>query len=334
MAAQATLCVPVLYVLLAFARLWPPDFRNTSLAYVLAAWAAFMVRTFTFHLGLLAAMITAFAWAIRRRRLALACVPVVLFTLGPACWQYRPRSIQPAAGPTLKVMSVNLLAVNWDTAPIIAEIREADADILLLQEYTPHWHEALTQAFETSYPHRVDVQQDDSFGMAIYARHPFVGEPKTRLPLGEGLDPQMRAVIDWSGQPIAVYNIHLLPPRRLDYIVEHRLQWADLLDLLNDESLPTIIGGDFNFTEHSPHAAAIRDLGYLDAHAVAGWGRGTTWPVNSALRYLPGLRLDQLYLSPQWLGHQCQTGIGRGSDHRPLRVRMSLDQNSRQGEPP
>lgn len=322
--AQATACIPLLYALLIFAYLWPPHFRHTSPGYVLAAWAAFMVRTFTFHLGLFAAVIAVFAWVIRRRRLAVVCLPLVLATLAPSCWQYRPRSIAAADGPTLKVTSVNLLAMNHHTEPLIAEIRAADADILLLQEYTPHWHEALTQAFETDYPHRVHVPQEDCFGMAIYAKYPFVADPQTHLPLGEGLEPQMRAVIDWSGQRIAVYNIHLLPPRRLDYIVEHRVQWADLLDLLKTESLPAIIGGDFNFTEHSPHAAAIRDLGYLDAHAVAGSGRGATWPVNSIFRYLPGLRLDHVYLSPQWQCHACRTGVGRGSDHRPLSVRMSL----------
>src|SRR5688572_13976640 len=49
------------YPLLAFAYLWPEDWRNASAGYVLGAWAAFGVRVLQFHLGLLLAVILGIA---------------------------------------------------------------------------------------------------------------------------------------------------------------------------------------------------------------------------------------------------------------------------------
>lgn len=221
-------------------------------------------------------------------------------------------------------MSVNLLMVNQQTGPIIAEIIEAQPDILLLQEYTDHWHAALQIAIGADYPYLCYQTRDDSFGAAIYSRRPFVGQPALHLPLGDGELPQMRAVIRLTNRDVAVYNIHLLPTYWGDYTIAGRVQFADLLDLLADERLPIIMGGDFNFTETSPHAAALSRLGLSDAHALGGWGRGTTWPVHSMFRWIPSLRLDHIYLSGGLTCAECRTGVGQGSDHRPVLAKVGF----------
>jgi endonuclease/exonuclease/phosphatase (EEP) superfamily protein YafD len=154
--------------------------------------------------------------------------------------------------------------------------------------------------------------------MAVYSREPI--EPDGSGPLRLGLFgvPQIRAVTRLGGRRVAVYNVHLLPPRRMDYTREHRRQLADLLDRLAEERLPLVLAGDFNFTPRTPDAEGLGGLGLADAHARGGWGRGTTWPVNSVLRWLPGLRLDQIWTSPDMVCVGCRTGDGPGSDHRPV----------------
>src|SRR4051812_26896513 len=76
------------YALLALAYAWPQNYRNELPAFVIAAWAAFMVRELQFHLGLFVAVIALVAAFVRGRRLFLAAVPLVLFTLGPPFWSY------------------------------------------------------------------------------------------------------------------------------------------------------------------------------------------------------------------------------------------------------
>jgi len=324
--SEARVLLIASYAALLFAYLFPQNNRNASPAYTLFAWAAILTRTLQFHLGLLVLVVAAALAYARRRYLFLSTLPLLLFTLAPAALSYRPkqRPAVPAGSPTLKVMTANLLMVNHDTAGIINEIQQFSPDVLLLQEYTDHWHRALQQSIGPAYPHITYVPQDDSFGTAIYSKLPFTTPPDKRLHMGREPLPQMRTTIQFAGREVALYNIHLLPPRRLDYTIEHRQQLADLCDLLRGEQLPIILAGDFNFTETTPQAREVARLGLRDAHDLAGFGRSTTWPVNSFFRYLPALRFDHLYLSPGLTATTCETGIGQGSDHRPVLATVSF----------
>ena len=322
--AEAWAVVIAAYALLAFAYLWPQDWRNESPSVVLAGWAAFMVRTLQFHLGLLLLLIAAVG-TLRNRRLALAALPPLLVALGPTVLQYVPKRPAAAAGtagsPSFRVMSANLLMINADTAGIIGEVRAARPDVLLLQEYTVGWHEAMRRELAADYPHVSYVTRDDSFGVAVYSRTPFLAPVEQRLPFGRAGVEQMRAEVDLGGRRIAVYNVHLLPPRTLDYYTDHRLQFADLMKVLAAEPLPYVVAGDFNFAETAPQHAELTRAGVGEAHAQAGAGRGATWPVNGVLRYLvPGIRIDHVYLGPGLAAASCETGVGRGSDHRPVVV--------------
>ena len=326
--AEAWLVVLAAYPLLIFAYLWPQQWRNEAPGVVLAGWVAFLVRTLQFHLGLLLLVIALVAAFGHGRRLFVAALAPVVFTTMPALWQFRPKSAEPvvAGAPTLRVMTANLLMVNADTEGIIGEIRAAKPDVLLLQEYTAEWHAALQAAIGAEYPHHAGVERDDSFGIGIYSRTPFAGEVDADFPLGRAGVEQMRAELDLGGgRRVALYNIHLLPPRTLLYTSDHRLQFADLLDALRRERLPYVVCGDFNFSETTPQHADLRRAGVREAHELAGVGRGATWPVNSVFRYLmPGIRIDHVYLSPDLTATRCETGVGRGSDHRPVVVDVAF----------
>jgi len=310
------------YAFLALAYLLPQDYRNESPGYVLLAWLAFMVRVFTFHLGLLLLVIAVAAAFGRGKRLFLAAAPLVLFTLGPVWWGYlAPRTPPPAQTSgvrPLRVMSCNLLTINRNFNGILAEIKAADPDVLLLQEYSTPWHKAASAELLRAYPHRDYVTREDAFGLAVYSKLPFVEPVDNRLPLGRVFVEQSRAVVRHEGRDVAIYNIHLLPPRTLSYTLEGRLQFADLLQTLKAEKLPYVMGGDFNLTNDTPQHANLRALGARDVHELVGRGRGATWPVNSFFRSVPGIRLDHVYVGPGLAAVRTETGVGRGSDHRPI----------------
>lgn len=314
---EAWLFVIASYSAVLLGYLWPINWESESTGYVLGFWAAFMARTFLFHIGLMLAVIFVVALRLKQRRLWAACLPVLIVTLGPSLPALWPKS-PPTTSTPFRVMTVNLLMVNQNTGPLTDEIVRNAPDVLLLQELTQNWQVALETAIGANYPYRIHECRDDSFGAAIYSRHPFAEPPQRDLRLGNSDTPQMRAVVTLGGGKVAFYNIHLLPPRRLDYTIEHRRQFAALLKMLEEEQLPTVMAGDFNFSERSPQAATIERAGLRDAYDLATWGRGATWPVNSIFRYVPGLRLDHLYLG-RWLTcGNCRTGIGEGSDHRPV----------------
>jgi len=315
---EAQILVIASYAVVLFAFLWPADFRNQSPMYVWTAWVAFMIRTFVFPFGLVLCGVTVVAACARVWKLFAAALPLAVFTVGPTLWEFRPRSTPAVEGESVVIMSVNLLMVNRSTRPIIEEIQKVAPDVLLLQEYTSHWHEALQSTIARDYPHISFERRQDSFGAAVYSKIPFEESTEVHLPLGQAIVPQIRTVIRIGDEPVAVYNVHLLPPWGLEYTTEHRIQFADLVELLASEPYPVVLGGDFNFTERSPQAAVLGRHRLRDAHPVGGWGRGATWPANSFFRWIPGLRLDHLYISEGLTCIRCRTGAGIGSDHRPI----------------
>lgn len=79
-----------------------------------------------------------------------------------------------------------------------------------------------------------------------------------------------------------------------------------------------VIVGDLNLTETTPQHARLAAIGLRDAWDLRGRGRGATWPNNSFLRYLPGLRLDHVYVSDEISVRSVKIGRGNGSDHQPV----------------
>ncbi len=321
---EAWILVIFAYALIVFSFAWPPDYRNSSTVYVAISWSTFMVRTFAFHLGLLIAVIAIITLWRKYWRLFFACIPLLAVTVGPALIKYLPKNPPAATDDAITVMSVNLLMINQNTEPLLDEILSVSPDILLLQEYTDHWHQAVQLKIGRQYPHHSFETREDSFGTAIYSRFPFSKPVNMNLPLGQATEPQIRALIQAGDKTVAVYNIHVLPPWGLEYTVETRRQFADLLDLLSDESHPTILAGDFNFTETSPNAHDLTGLGLTDTLDTAGTGRCATWPVNSFFRWIPSIRLDHIYCSEDLVCHNSFAGHGAGSDHRPVIARLSF----------
>ena len=323
---EAWVVVFASYALLALGYLWPQNYRNEAPAYVVIAWLAFLVRVLQFHLGLLLLLIALVAAFVRGRRLFFSATPLVLFTVGPplaSLLTRYPSEKLPAAD--LTVMTCNLLMVNPDVTPLLNEMLTYKPQVLLLQEYTAQGHEAAKAALSADYPYSSFVTRDDSFGVAIYSKLPFVGDVDNRFPLGRAGVEQTRAVVRLGGRDVAVYNVHLLPPRRLDYAIDSRLQFADLCKALSEEKLPYVVAGDLNLTETTPQHRDLKRVGAADAHDAAGWGPGWTWPVNSFLRYTPGLRMDHVYAGNGLKPVRCATGEGRGSDHRPVIAGLAWD---------
>lgn len=283
-------------------------------------WVLFLLRTVEFHVALLVGIVAVLCLRERLYGLAACCLPFIALGLGPdALALLAPRAAAESGGKPVRVMSANLLMVNKDREGILGEIVAAHPDLLLVQELTDPWKEAIDPAVRSWLPHSSYVTRDDSFGIGIWSSRPFVGNPERYLRMGTTRTPQQRVVVEFHGVPVVVYNLHLLPPRTVEYVAGHLREMRDLSVILAHETRSAIIGGDFNFTERTPQAATLAGLGFVDAQDRGGSGRGATWPVIGPLRYtFPGIRLDHIYLKGGLACRQLVTGTGRGSDHRPL----------------
>ena len=327
MRREAWVAIVVACAALAAAWALPGSLNTDSHALVLWTWAMMLVRILYFHLGLLLLVIgTLAAWQ-RQFRMAAACLPVVVLTVLLPYLNFGPRGSPLAAGPVLRVISANLLMINHNTQPILDEIAQSDADIVFLQEYTDHWDAAFKTRFEKIYPYRIIYPQEDSFGSAIYSRYRFIGPPSIDSDMGKWSVAQLSAIVDVQGIPVECRNIHLMPPRKMDYTIDHLDELRDFVHALSQvKDKPVIVASDFNFTGSTLQAQAIQATGFRDAFVEAGTGHGTTWPVNGILRFLPGIRLDHIFLSPSLSCRTISTGNGYGSAHRPLVAEIIIRQ--------
>lgn len=326
----AWLLVCTAYVGLGYA-FFLPDLGDDGRIGNVLMWLAFVGRTFAFHAGIGLLLIAVWMAAFRLWRPLMAMVPLVAVSLGPTAISYVPElEYRELNGTT--VMSVNLLVGSRSPTRAVQEIERLDPDMVLVQEYSTRAHEVMEPALREKYPHIVHAIRDDAFGQAVYSKLAFVEPPKTYPPpsLGEGWrkggiinlsDPQIRVVVMIGGREVVVQNVHTIPPVSPSHLAEQRrlLRW--LVEFAASESRPVIMGGDFNATDES--LGMLHAAGLWNSHGAAG-GRDVTWHDSGWASYLPGVRIDHIWvkgMDTEWWDRAASIG----SDHRPIVAKVGWD---------
>lgn len=220
-------------------------------------------------------------------------------------------------GPQLHIVSANLLMVHPDPLPLAEALLARDADILLLQEVSDIWMEALrTSGVLAAYPHQALIAQNDSFGTALLSRVPLQNARVEDL-LGV---PYTRATVMLGDVPVNVLNIHTLPPRNQAYFERWKAQMAFLGERSTDRPLAII--GDLNTTQFGREYRDLQDAGMQSAHRLCGRGHAISFP--NGLFPLPPVRLDHALLSEELTCVSITEIHQTGSDHSALDMVIGL----------
>ncbi|GAB4527398.1 MAG: endonuclease/exonuclease/phosphatase family protein [Anaerolineae bacterium] len=282
---------------------------------------AFAIYTFTPLLVLIPLAALFGVWRTVVRLGLLALLGVVWF--GPF---FQPKPIVPATNPTLEVVTFNLWNDNnTRLADVEAWLRQQDADVVLLQEVPSAYRDGI-DALRDLYPEQI------MGGRLTLSRYPVVNT-EDEAPANT---PWERLVLDVEGVQVAVYNVHFAYPLGgpsrfpdipgIEFISRYDETTRDsqinaLLAVLENETLPYIVGGDFNLSQHSltySSLAVVMD----DSFRETGAGLGATWPVNWNTPF-PLLRLDYVWsngLRPV----SNEIGPELGSDHLPYAAVFEL----------
>ena len=316
LAALIWLLTTIIAIAVLFSYTLPQDLSKTSRLYASLVEASFFVRVLTFHLGLVLVGSTAFALIIRRGWLSVFAGTLTAFSLFPTILLLVPRHQLSATGPTLRIMSMNLKYTTENGYLITDQLKRFDPDVLVIEDYTPYAKEQIEALFGRDYLYR-GFLFNYLQGLAIYSRYPFDGgRPKSTF---TKIRRQMRGVIDFHGKSLAIYVEHPYSPRTQKRILNNRLATLDLVEQIRNEKLPVILAGDFNFTQSTPNESALKDVGMQDGFELAGKGLGSTWPEEPPwMQWLPGVRIDHVFVSPQLICTQFWVGKCDGSDHLPI----------------
>lgn len=296
----------------------------------LEGWPGFLIEVATamwIHIGELSAITAVIALLRRLWWPATALGVVALVALVPEYW---PRSAPSADGvPRLRVATVNLSADNADYTAMAASLRELDADVLVMPEFTTPWAMQLEQSFANDYPHRWLAAPDESSGfdvtgvrIAVWSRIPGAGDFEVRKSYGC----QARVTLRWGGRAFALFAIHPWPPypRRQYDGVRHERQ--GLLDWIRGERLPTIVAGDCNAAPLSPFIRRLRECGLdLASETVLG-SAPTTWPMNDATKTLLRIAIDHVLYGDAFTALGFRRGLQNGSDHAPVLAELAWRQ--------
>ncbi|HEY3357079.1 MAG TPA: endonuclease/exonuclease/phosphatase family protein [Polyangia bacterium] len=250
-------------------------------------------------------------------------------TLVAACARpTRTPATPPPGTPVLTVMTYN---VNFGLAgddSCIAAIRAAGPDLVLLQETTPAWEDALRRELGGTYPFAAFRHAGGAGGLGVLSRHPF--DERAYLPSPAGWFPAWLLVVRTPLGPLQVLNVHLRPPVSdggsvvSGYFSTRPVRQAEIAAYADrlDPGLPTLVAGDFNESRTGRAVGLLATRGLRSALPDFAPGAQTwRWPTSvGTVRS----QLDHIVHDARLVPLDARVVDAGSSDHLPVVARFAL----------
>ena len=223
----------------------------------------------------------------------------------------------PPGGSPLKILSANVLSSNTEHQRLV-DLLDAEApDVVLLQEVTPQWLEALV-GLRQSYPYSYAEAREGNFGMALFSRLPFTSVTHVDSP--PLAYPTIIATIDVAGVVLHLVGSHPMIPVSAQFYSARNVQFESIAELLAGRDGPRVLLGDLNASMWDIHYRQLREKTGL-RNARLGFGIVPTWPTFMPFAMIP---IDHVLLSGDISVVELRSGPRIGSDHLPLIVTLAL----------
>ncbi len=278
-------------------------------------WPLDLLANFRPQFGVALAAAAALLGLGRWRRSAGIVAVAAVINLGLVGWLWIPPSVEaPASADPLRVLSFNVLAANENYDEVMAHIAEVDADIVFLHESSLPWEEAADGA-DMGYRVVKTRNDDHIFGTLVLVK----GEARVESFGFTTREPRSVEVIYTldSGKEVAVLGLHPVAPVSERDSGLRDAQMAFAANWASDQSLPTVVAGDFNA---SPWSHAFRSLltrGDL-RDSQRGFGLQQSFPVSSNLVFR--IVIDHVVVSDDIEVVERRLDDPIGSDHFPVVV--------------
>ena len=276
------------------------------------------LNSFTLYLYLPAPVLLVVALRKGRAQLAAVLLVVVVCHLTWVEPDFLQRIEDPIASSKLHSAKLRIFSANVfsrDSYPIaIKRIRETDPDVVLLQEYTHSWRDALERSdLLEIYVHQETLTREGSYGMAVLSKWPLQDARLVQVDVVSAI----AATIVCKEASCRLWHVHGPSPRFFSAVPKLNAYWSKIEQQLRAEPGPLIVAGDFNLTQHSHWYARLTDIGLHSAHRDVGRGYASTWP-NGTWTFVPPIRIDHILLSNDVRCEQVWEDEDHISDHKPL----------------
>lgn len=253
-------------------------------------------------------------WARRRNRsLQALTIAVSLITL-PFLYSFEINLTKPEhGGANLRVMTCNIFFDSRQVPELAEYISKEKIDMLLLQENKGD-HESPAAYLHKKFP-TFHLFMDGS--TAILSRWPLSETrsiPHRSLHYRRILTAKVNSPV-----PFRVANMHWTVPqvsrslRSFRHSIPQQISDCNqLVEILSNEKLPLVFGGDFNNPPRHGLTRLLRKK-YTNAFSTVGFGPGLTYSSKTPL-----IRIDHLYSNEKVVPVRCSVGPSFGSDHRSL----------------
>jgi endonuclease/exonuclease/phosphatase family metal-dependent hydrolase len=258
----------------------------------------------------------------------ISIIPVLIFLLLPALAS--PEITQKL--PPLKVMTYNIRACDFGLKNIIATLKQANADIIALQEVDKYVKRTgrvdqpkkISQALGMYYTFRKHFSyQGGEFGLALLSRYRI--DQVKRMKVKRSNLILLKARVHAPGQTVGVVVVHFHPTNPFDdkatkesNTSARKREAKKAFDTASRFQSPVLIMGDFNAASGS-YAYDLFKEKYQDACESTGNLWRKTWPAK-----FPVTRIDYIWASKHFKILSCRTINSHASDHRPVVARIQL----------
>ena len=188
--------------------------------------------------------------------------------------------VVPGGGPGkvesrhLRLCQLNVNYANLQHDKVINYIKRCDPDVILMEELTEAWADAIEAAFP-NYRYTAKVARSDPFGIGTFSRLPIIKQDVKRY---GGLDyPSVISWIRWNGIDVKITNVHLVPGTNVRLLTGQSKQFTDLAQDAHGTREAQIIAGDFNSPIWSTFVSQLLSTGAL-RNSANGFGWQPTWP--------------------------------------------------------
>ena len=185
----------------------------------------------------------------------------------------------------------------------------------MLEEIDDRWMRGIVALADT-HPHRHLVPRDDNFGIGVYSKLRFAF---AEAQYWGSTVPTLRMQVEHGGRKLTIILTHPVPPRNAAATKSRNDQLAIVAEVARELGSNTIVIGDLNITQFSPHWQDFLEAsGLLDS--TMGRGPQATWPAH--LPSICRIPIDHCLHTRDLEVTDRRRGPKFGSDHLPIVVTL------------